>query len=319
MVCVLLLPQGQTPVFRGSTDVVVVDVQVTGRSGAPIPDLALADFALKVDGRPRPISSVVFQRTSDRPAASNAPAFATLSDPNPIQADSFVLFVVDPVSMRTVPSRSLFDQAAALMSTLPAAHAVGLMIVPARIPQFPFSTVRQPMAAALKQQMGTLGDNTTQSERMAMAVATQDALDRGIDVLRAVDGRRTLVYVADSLIVNVEEIVDRAREADVTIDIIASDKPVIADVTGRRPPAPPPVTGGDFGAASAIADRTGGWLLRRFTLGSNVLPRLERTLSAQYVLTFNVESSDHDGRPHQIDVKVNRKDADVQFRKEFVR
>jgi len=37
------------------------------------------------------------------------------------------------------------------------------------------------------------------------------------------------------------------------------------------------------------------------------------------VLTFNVESPDKDGKSHKIDVKVNRKDVDVKFRKEFAR
>lgn len=49
------------------------------------------------------------------------------------------------------------------------------------------------------------------------------------------------------------------------------------------------------------------------------MPQLARALSAHYVLTFNVEGADKDGKSHKIDVKVNRKDVEIRFRKEFAR
>jgi hypothetical protein len=50
-----------------------------------------------------------------------------------------------------------------------------------------------------------------------------------------------------------------------------------------------------------------------------VLPQIARLLSAHYILTFNVEGSDMNGKPHKIDLEVNRPDVDVRFRREFAR
>ena len=55
-------PQDQTPktTFKSSVDLVPVDINVIDRNGRPVADLTAADFALKVDGRPRKIRSAQF-------------------------------------------------------------------------------------------------------------------------------------------------------------------------------------------------------------------------------------------------------------------
>ena len=77
--------------------------------------------------------------------------------------------------------------------------------------------------------------------------------------------------------------------------------------------------GGEFGGLEVLANSTGGKLFRRVVTGAIVLPKIARLLSAHYVLTFNIENSDKNGKSHKIDVKVNRQDVDVRFRKEFAR
>jgi len=44
--------------FQSGIDIVLVDVTVLGRGGAPVTALEPADFTLAVDGRPRRIHSV---------------------------------------------------------------------------------------------------------------------------------------------------------------------------------------------------------------------------------------------------------------------
>ena len=50
----------QQPTFRTGVDLVAVDVLVVrDRDGQPITNLTASDFALTVDGKPRPVSSAV--------------------------------------------------------------------------------------------------------------------------------------------------------------------------------------------------------------------------------------------------------------------
>jgi VWFA-related protein len=321
----LAVQQPQTPVFRGSTEVVVVDVQITDRSGAPVETLKAEDFSLKVDGKSRAIASANFWRLSERAAAIKTDAaFSSIGVANPIEAESFVLFVVDPGNMWPEPSRLLFDQAAEFMTKLEPGHSVGLLVAPERRPRVPFGVTRQPLVAAMKGLVGLRRGDPMSGE----VFATVDAIQAGIDVLRDTEGRRTLVYFGDSFPdpsrdpqqrILIDQLTLQANLADVAIHAVASDSLVIPSVTQRNAPANPLPPGGEFGGLGLLADRTGGRVWRRAVPGAIVLPKLGQTLSGHYVLTFNVESADRDGKSHKIDVKVNLKNVDVRFRKEFAR
>ena len=52
--------QGQQPVFRASADLVVVDVSVIDRNGAPVTNLLADDFTVRIDGRPRRVVSIQY-------------------------------------------------------------------------------------------------------------------------------------------------------------------------------------------------------------------------------------------------------------------
>lgn len=327
--CVALL-QSQTPVFRGSAEVVVVDVQITDRAGNPLDGLSLGDFSLKVDGRPRPVASANFWRLGDRPATVTSDAFSTLGSLNPVSAESYVLFVVDPSNMHSEPSRILFDQAADLMKALDPAHAVGLLVLPERRLRHGFGVLRQPIAATLRNMTGgmmsvpALPDakpSLDQIKTRSASLITQTGMEQGIEALSRVDGRRTLVYFGDYFPEDrylLDRIALAANKADVAIYVVASDSIVIPSVSGRHA-TPGPMLGGEFGGLEVLANSTGGKLFRRVVTGAIVLPQIARLLSAHYILTFNVEGNDMNGKPHKIEVKVNRPDVDVRFRREFAR
>jgi VWFA-related protein len=320
-VIALALPQAQTPVFHGTTDVVLVDVQIVGRDGAPVAELAPAEFSLRVDGKPRPITSVSFQKVSDQakslPAAA-PPVMSSMPDLSVPTAASYIMFVVDPAVMRPEASRILFDQAAKWMTTMPAEHVVGLTVAPSRSVQHPFSTLRQPIAAELRKQLGSYSGGTYGQAQVMGSLA---ALEAAIDALRAVDGRRTLVYFSDLIPdyaeENIKDVAFHANTADVAIYVVSSDALTIPTVSSRL--ADPEPRGGAFGPLPLLADLTGGAFYRRVVTGAMVFDRLERELSAQYVVAFDVQASDRDGKRHKIDVKVIRKGMDVRFRQDFIR
>lgn len=314
----LAATQSQVPAFRTSTDVVIVDVQVTSGSGDVISDLTQPDFTLKVDGKPRPIINLIHERIDDARPAKRAGigAMTTLSSGQRIEAQSYVMIVADPWNMRPDSSRLLLDQAADFVEKLPAAHAVGLTIAPAGRPQYPFSVNRQPIVAALRQMLGGLG--STES----MGGGSTGSIEAAIDDLRDVAGRKTIVFIVDVLkdsFGRLRLVAERAADAGITIHTISTDNTVqsLVDVRKRQPDDHPAL--GDSSDAVVLSDLTGGLTLRRATNGSLVMPQIARNLAEQYVLTFALALADRDGKSHQIEVSVNRPGAQVRARSSFVR
>jgi VWFA-related protein len=270
----LLMGQSQTSVFRGSTEVVVVDVQITDRAGNPLDGFTVADFSLKVDGKPRPIASANFWRLGDRPATVKDDAFSTLGSLNPVSAESYVLFVADPGNMHQEPSRILFDQAADFMKDLDPAHAIGLLVLPENRLRHEFGVLRQPIAATLRKMTGGMMNAPVPADRRpsldqiktrSASLISETGLEQGIEALSRVDGRRTLVYFGDYF-PEERPLLDRialaANKADVAIYVVASDSIVIPSVTSRSA-SPAPMLGGEYGGLEVLANATGGKLFRR--------------------------------------------------------
>jgi VWFA-related protein len=308
----------QTPVFRGNTSQVVVDVQVTTRAGDVISDLAAADFSLKVDGKPRAISSVTLQRIDPARAAAvvrpndNRAGTLSLGEAPRLEAQSFVLIVADPALMRPEPSRSVLDQAAAFVAELPSAHSVGLMVLPSRRPLVPFGAERQAVVAALKRHLGSMGANSKPSK--ADDMASGGGLFNAMDELEAVDGRRTMILLTDYFNPP-DELIERAIDANITVHTITTGVGGTIDMSRRTPGLSKSATV----AGAGLSDGTGGLFLERASNGSIVMPRIAALLAEEYLLTFEIEDRDRNGRRHAIDVKVNRSGADVRARKSFVR
>jgi VWFA-related protein len=64
----------QQPIFRAGTDLVRVDVTVTGRGDEPVADLRLADFEVTEDGVPQVVETMQFTRvTGERTTDLNEP------------------------------------------------------------------------------------------------------------------------------------------------------------------------------------------------------------------------------------------------------
>src|SRR3954451_23716873 len=67
----------QTPSFRAGVEALPVDVAVVDDKGQPIRDLIAADFAVRVDGRPRRVASAQWIAAG---AAATTAATAALPD-----------------------------------------------------------------------------------------------------------------------------------------------------------------------------------------------------------------------------------------------
>ena len=96
-------PQSAQPVFKASTDVIVIDVAVTNDTGDAVSGLTPADFKLEVDGKPRRVVSAQFldnaESTKTTTGASGAPATKggaeSFSSNESVSGGRLVLFVFD--------------------------------------------------------------------------------------------------------------------------------------------------------------------------------------------------------------------------------
>jgi VWFA-related protein len=157
------------------------------------------------------------------------------------------------------------------------------------------------------------------NERSQNALSVLRAL---IERLAATPTPKTIVFLSEGMIVDrlgdVSWLGPASARAQVTIyamhlDVFASDASV------SREPATP---GRDKAIAveglGVIAGATRGRVLPVVTSGDNAFARLALELSGYYLLTFEPEATDRDGKPHKIRVALQgRPGVDIRARSEF--
>ena len=127
----LLLQSSAAPQrFKSSIDVVQVDVSAIDGSGRPVTDLKAGDFELRVDGRPRRITSVQFVSVPSAVATPPAAAAAHFSTNADSVGGRLIMVVVDRSSIASGRGRAAIDAASRFVSQLNRADRVALASIP---------------------------------------------------------------------------------------------------------------------------------------------------------------------------------------------
>jgi VWFA-related protein len=124
--------QETAPSFGVETSLVAVDVTVLDARGRPLPDLAAADFALSVDGKPRRVASAEFIALggASAPPPTQAGPPRQFSDNAGATRGRLVLIAVDQGSIRSGSIRDVTLAADRLLDRMGAADRVGLVAFP---------------------------------------------------------------------------------------------------------------------------------------------------------------------------------------------
>ena len=150
------------------------------------------------------------------------------------------------------------------------------------------------------------------------------ALKHLLERLALTPSQKTLIYISEGLVVDrelsdVSWISEAAAHAQAVLYVLQLDTPMFDAETAR----PSPTTTEDrvMGeeGLGMLAGFTRGALLRVVGNGEGAFKRLSLELSGYYLLSFEPEPGDRDGKSHKISVSVpGRKEVSVRARTEFV-
>ena len=141
--------------------------------------------------------------------------------------------------------------------------------------------------------------------------------------LQPIPGPKTLVYITEGLVIDRDiglvswagEESAAARASLYAIRVVPSE----ADVTQRRP-SETQVFDRDLAALGleALVGMTRGSLQTTFGRAEGAIDRLALELTGYYLVGFEPEASDRDGKAHEIAVRVIRPGVTVRARRQFV-
>ena len=184
------------PTFGTSTELVMVDVTVTGRNGDPVLTLGQDDFALTVDGTPRRILSMRLLRGVE---------MSGITLPNTVAAQigrRFVL-VIDRDHIPAGEGQQAMAAAARFIDSRVPGDQVALWVLPARKESLQFIQGRETMKAELKKALGTYRPPQVDglAGRASFNIATAEAVeieDGNSNTLRQVISRECPDVIPDS-------------------------------------------------------------------------------------------------------------------------
>src|SRR5579864_2418388 len=126
----------QTPTFRSTTSLVLVDVTVLDKDGKPVPGLTADDFQVKLDGQVRAVRAVTYEQIAtplappvavDEPdvAAAQTRVVASGAAPPPAPRRRAIVIMVDDLSLTPSRGKGMLAAAARFVGTLPSTDLVG--------------------------------------------------------------------------------------------------------------------------------------------------------------------------------------------------
>jgi len=347
LVVVSAQPQGsqastQAPVFRASVDRVAVDFVAVNADGRPIPNLAAGEITLKVDNKPREITSLELVRlvpATPPPESSLPPALAVpapFGSNAPAEAGRAFILVFHHTSMKPGDERFAKAAAAAFIKELRPRDRVALVT-------FREGGVVADLTAdhgkVLKALSSVLGHAPASSDFIPAATAAANASETSLAVrelivmmnsFALIDGPKTVVFISTKLpdlsrdnMYDYQEIGKAAAKAHVQMYVLQAHTLGGMDVDVNHP-----IMGADGfsanGPVSAVggglrdfAGVTGGAVMQLSSSATSAFERINLESTAYYLLSFDARASERDGKTHKISLAISRPDVTVRARPEF--
>jgi len=320
-------PPPQPPTFRSGTNLVQVDVIVTGGGGQPIDDLTADDFQIFDEGRAVPIAAFKFVNFTNREPRERYPV-RTADDEEREAANEdtrLVAILLDDYHVGRFEPRRFVEPLIAFVRSLPPSDLVGVYY-PLDSPRDVHLTYdRQAAIAAIRKFEGRAREyfpkHPVEEEHMRYPrdierLRTQVVLTGAISVMSRLGalkvGRKTLVWITNGftpagydgaldLHTDLQEVYEAANRNNVSI------YPV--DPRGLMMNTPT----FQIGTLRSLADETGGRALVNRNDLKPALLEVGRESTAYYLLGF-VSTRPSDGKFHSIKVRTTRPKVSVNAR-----
>lgn len=150
---VFLRQQPPQSTFRSGIDIVEAEATVVDADGRPVPNLAVVDFSLAVDRKPRAIASVMYVSDSVAEASASTARPSPRASERPAEGGRLILFVVDEGHISIGGARRATESTARLLDTLKPRDRVALASIPSG-PIIDFTTRHEQVRAALAHVVG---------------------------------------------------------------------------------------------------------------------------------------------------------------------
>jgi VWFA-related protein len=317
-------PQGQPPIFRGTTNIVRVDVTVTNRAGEPATDLTRDDFFLTEDGAPQTIDSFELVRVTGEPTDDRSLEIYTTSQAATEAArDDVRLFLIfwDEYHigefLPATRGREILTQF--VRTAFAPTDLVGMMDQLTTVDSIKFTRDRLKLADQIHGLKGRLGilmpprsaveeehlRNPREVYRLRNEVTTS-ALNAAAAFLGNFrEGRKAILFVSQGI-----PLYGRNSESDQYRDIVRTAN---TNNTAIYTLDPASEVGRRSDSLMSLAEETGG----RPFVGSNrpevQLPQMVRDSSAYYLLGYR-SPAPTDGKFHRIKVRMNKGGYEIRAR-----
>lgn len=373
-----LVPLGaapQQPTFRSTVDLVAVDVSIVDGQGRPVDDLRPEEFTLKVDGRPRRLSSAAFinlRRTRDDADPERA-AYSTNQHARPGRR---ILIVVDEANIHQGNGRTVMRAAADFIDGLNPSDRVSLEFIPGTGPLIGFTANHRLVTQLLANGVGKMIEASASSkiglsEAMVLMRDGQnskvwaDVIDREciglenvassyVNCKQNLANEARLVWQearaqATNSLLSLRAIVERMRGARTPTTLVLITEGLVVEPSSTELNWVAPATSsaqinlfalaldGSFADASMqrispthyedrqlytegldrLTASARGAVLPIAVSAKSVFARLDLEISGYYLLSFEPDLVDRDGKPHDISVSVSRPGVTVRSRPQF--
>lgn len=311
-----LAPWPQAQAGPGSTS---VTIDFTAReAGEPVHDLAAADLILRVNGRPRAITSLQLVHLGGPSLDVLPPAFATN---RPTVAGRTILFVADWSSIRAGRETALRNAVRAMARSLDPADRVALAVVPYDGLIVNFTTNHAEVMDRLMSGTGRALRAEGESEFACRSRVTLESIRGLLDGLTGGVGSTTVVLLSSALAGPVRDAPATRFPGQCELrPLLFQDVADAATSARARVYVVEPEDAPNSGAARAglehLAGVTRGELLTLAGAGSDPLGRIIDDTRTFYLLTFDAEQNERNGSRHRVELRTARPSISINVHPE---
>ncbi len=153
-------------------------------------------------------------------------------------------------------------------------------------------------------------------------LASLRGLDEVINLYKPIDAPKTILLISEGLLIEdlIAEVSDLAAAVTSTrtsIYVLHLETPRFDATQAEIPPTPAADADAQLNGLETLAGMARGTLYKLIGTGEIAFERIIREISGYYLLGFEPQAVDRNGRPHKIAVTVRRRGLTVRARRDF--